>query len=140
MVKRGRCSSHERARRKEDDAHRGSRHQRGYDAEWDALRVQILERDQYLCQVGRGRPGCLVDASQVDHIVPLADGGSHSPTNLQAICTACHGRKTGSERAERRRGRATQGGVNSFQIDRPGPPPQPNARAPVSGNVPPRGR
>lgn len=43
------------------DAHRGqswenyqqgkSRHQRGYGTKWDKLRVTILQRDKYLCQI-----------------------------------------------------------------------------------------
>lgn len=31
---------------------------------------------------------------EVDHIVPLYQGGSNDTTNLQALCRNCHGRKT----------------------------------------------
>jgi len=49
---------------------------------------------------------------ELDHIVPLVDGGSHDPENLQTLCTPCHQRKTSreaSERRERRRVDADEG-------------------------------
>ena len=33
-------------------------------------------------------------ATEVDHIVPLASGGSSEPSNLQCLCRVCHERKT----------------------------------------------
>jgi 5-methylcytosine-specific restriction protein A len=33
-------------------------------------------------------------AQEVDHIVPLEDVETNDPDNLQAICVACHVRKT----------------------------------------------
>jgi len=41
---------------------------------------------------------------ELDHIVPLIDGGGHEPSNLQTLCTPCHKQKTARE-AERRRAR-----------------------------------
>ena len=38
---------------------------------------------------------------EVDHIVPLVDGGSHDMTNLQSLCTPCHKRKTAAEASAR---------------------------------------
>ena len=29
--------------------------------------------------------------------MPLVDGGSHEPSNLQTLCTPCHKRKTAEE-------------------------------------------
>lgn len=34
-------------------------------------------------------PGCETVASSVDHIRPVAQGGSHEVTNLQPACDAC---------------------------------------------------
>lgn len=46
---------------------------------------------------------------ELDHIVPLVDGGSHDDSNLQTLCTPCHKAKTALEAAKRAaqaRGRA----------------------------------
>lgn len=37
----------------------------------------------------------LLDASyEIDHIIPLYQGGSNDISNLQALCRNCHGKKT----------------------------------------------
>jgi 5-methylcytosine-specific restriction endonuclease McrA len=49
---------------------------------------------------------------ELDHILPLVDGGSHDLENLQTLCTPCHQRKTSreaNERRERRSDHAEQG-------------------------------
>ncbi|MEU7217989.1 HNH endonuclease [Nocardia iowensis] len=53
-----------------------------------------MRRDGQLCQLGLR--GCLHKASEVDHIRP---GGDHSLSNLRAVCTPCHGRKSAAEGA-----------------------------------------
>ena len=50
-------------------------------------------RREPVCRVCGSRP-----ATQVDHVIAISKGGSHSPNNLQAICGPCHNRKTNSER------------------------------------------
>ena len=56
---------------------------------WKELRLQILRRDSWTCQI-RG-PRCTVQATQVDHIVKRAWGGHRSdPANLRAACAACN--------------------------------------------------
>lgn len=60
---------------------------------WRRLREQILQRDQYLCQPCR-RKGRITVATQVDHIIALANKGDDKPLNLQAICEPCHEAKT----------------------------------------------
>ena len=37
------------------------------------------------------------DAAQVDHIVPLAEGGTDTESNLQVLCACCHAIKSASE-------------------------------------------
>lgn len=56
----------------------------------------VLMRDGGLCQPCR-RDGRVTPATEVDHIVPKAEGGTDSHDNLQAICTACHREKTQQE-------------------------------------------
>lgn len=49
----------------------------------------VLDRDRHLCRI-QG-PRCTRDATQVDHIVARADGGSDDFSNLRAACAACNG-------------------------------------------------
>ena len=81
---------------------RGTRHERGYGAKWDKLRLQILKRDSYLCQEclrnGRLSPLAVKPSDHaVDHIKPKAQGGTDNPDNLESLCTACHDAKTALE-------------------------------------------
>ncbi|MFO7537596.1 MAG: HNH endonuclease signature motif containing protein [Chloroflexota bacterium] len=41
--------------------------------------------------------GAVVRATDVDHITPLADGGTNNTNNLQPLCHSCHSRKTAVE-------------------------------------------
>ena len=60
-----------------------------------ALRAQLFDASP-LCvqcqQAGRVEP-----ATVRDHIVPLAEGGTEDPANVQPLCAACHARKTERE-------------------------------------------
>lgn len=60
-----------------------------YDARWRKVRVRILRRDGWLCQI-RG-PECLGEATEVDHIVPWRTGGAwYDEDNLRAACRPCN--------------------------------------------------
>jgi 5-methylcytosine-specific restriction enzyme A len=76
-----------------------SRHERGYDAAWVKQRKRILIRDCYLCQPCQ-RIGRVTLATEVDHIIPKAKGGTGDDDNLQSICNECHVVKTEREAAE----------------------------------------
>lgn len=39
----------------------------------------------------------VVQATDVDHIVPREQGGSDQWSNLQALCHSCHSKKTATE-------------------------------------------
>ena len=73
-----------------------SRHLRGYGSEWSKLRLQILERDSYLCQTCM-RANRVTPANTVDHIKPKAQKGTDDPINLESICDPCHKVKTAKE-------------------------------------------
>lgn len=51
---------------------------------WRRIRAQILALDAYRCQ------RCGLPATEVDHIIPVADGGTDHPSNLRSLCHACH--------------------------------------------------
>lgn len=58
-----------------------------------ARRKHVLSRD-LVCRRCRRRA-----SAEVDHIVPLAQGGEDTLENLQGLCKACHQGKTRAERA-----------------------------------------
>lgn len=50
-----------------------------------AMRTLILKRDGYHCvRCGHGRP------LDIHHKVPVAEGGSDDPENLETLCKSCH--------------------------------------------------
>ena len=70
--------------------------QRGYDAAWRKVRLVKLAEDP-LCEQCK-RKGLLKLAEEVDHIIPIADGGERLElNNLQSLCKSCHSRKTMAE-------------------------------------------
>ena len=69
---------------------------------WMATRRRILQRDGYACQCC----GVVRADNEIDHRVPLEQGGSNDDDNLQTLCggpDGCHARKTKAEAANRRR-------------------------------------
>lgn len=52
--------------------------------QWKKLRLRILQRDGYECY------WCGMDATTVDHIVPVAKGGTDDTENLVAACKRCN--------------------------------------------------
>jgi 5-methylcytosine-specific restriction endonuclease McrA len=71
------------------------------------VRLRVFERFDGICQITRRkiRAG---DAWAIDHIVPLADGGSHCETNLVPVLEIAHRQKTGQENTERAKVRAVK--------------------------------
>ena len=60
------------------------------------IRRRVLRRAGYVCQV----PGCHEPATEADHIVGRAVGGTDDLTNMQALCPEHHKLKTERERRE----------------------------------------
>lgn len=101
-VRGARCEAHPYPSGWVEDRRRGNRHQRGYGSYWDKLRPMILRRDDYACRCERCQASAWPrEASEVDHIVPKARGGTDDPSNLQAMHPECHERKTQRERGRR---------------------------------------
>ena len=91
------CLQHAPLVWREHDRGRPSSAVRGYGYRWRKLRRMVLARDP-LCADPFGEHGNIkVPATEVDHIVPLSQGGGASPDNLQALCKSCHSRKTAAE-------------------------------------------
>lgn len=57
-------------------------------------RMHILRRDQFTCR-SCGISGVGVQL-EIDHVVPLARGGSNAETNYQTLCRACNSAKGAS--------------------------------------------
>lgn len=57
-----------------------------------SLRIQIMERDFFTCQIcGKYMPDEV--GLHIDHIIPIAKGGKTVPSNLRVLCSKCNGRK-----------------------------------------------
>lgn len=63
-------------------------------------RAQILAEEPFCRECLKA--GRRVASDVVDHIVPLAWGGSDDRANKQALCDPCHDEKSKRERAEAR--------------------------------------
>ena len=88
----------------------------------DSSRVRVLDRNPEATPRQRGRPwmrrrtawlkahpfcchceerGHIVIATEVDHVVPLVQGGADDESNLQGLCSPCHKAKTALEAGKR---------------------------------------
>ena len=69
-------------------------HERGPRATFGVNVVRtVLEASGYTCYL------CGGPATEVDHIIPVAEGGSSYMINAGAICTSCHTEKSRQEAA-----------------------------------------
>lgn len=56
---------------------------------WQKIRGNILARDGYACALCGS-----TDRLEIDHIKPLAEGGTHEDSNLRVLCLSCNRRKS----------------------------------------------
>lgn len=90
-----------------------------------ACSVDTYKVRRELLKLGRGRAKAIRAAGykpgksfwELDHIVPLIDGGTHDDDNLQTLCTPCHTTKTADEARER--------ALRTHDETTPGPAPKP---------------
>jgi 5-methylcytosine-specific restriction enzyme A len=52
------------------------------------VREYVFQRDNYRCQSCEQS-----DKLAIDHIIPLAKGGSNDISNLQTLCNSCNSQK-----------------------------------------------
>ncbi|WP_087131103.1 HNH endonuclease [Caballeronia pedi] len=55
---------------------------------WLRIRARVLERDPLCVRCAHVDRVC--KSTIVDHIVPLAHGGTDDESNLRGLCSACH--------------------------------------------------
>jgi len=65
----------------------GTRQQRGYSNQWVTLSAKLRKAQPWCTYCGKTHDLTL------DHIVPLARGGTNAVTNLRVLCRSCNGRK-----------------------------------------------
>ena len=99
----GYCDKHRAAMHRDYDRTRRHEPERAFykSLAWQRTRAAFL-RAHPLCCACEAK-GLVVAARAVDHIQPIKSGGDRLDwRNLQALCIACHNRKTTSEWQSRR--------------------------------------
>lgn len=66
---------------------------------WQRRREEWL-RDHPLCAACESR-GEVAQAEEVDHVIPLEQGGADDESNLQSLCIPCHKDKSAREASAR---------------------------------------
>ncbi len=69
---------------------------------WMTRRARWLSEHPLCCHCQQA--GRVSQADEVDHVVPLWDGGRDDESNYQSLCVPCHKAKTAGEAARRARG------------------------------------
>ena len=98
LVDSGRCDPH---RKQHDTTRQLSTAKRGYDRQWQRLRLSKLAADPLCeiayCKVGRPMPDV---ATEVNHIVPISERPDLRLVweNLESACEPCHRQKDNARR------------------------------------------
>lgn len=73
------------------DAERASTTARGYGWDWQKLRNQYIAQNPICCDPLKLHPNRVIPATDVDHVIPLAQGGARLEwSNLRSLCRECH--------------------------------------------------
>lgn len=100
LIREGRyCPAHKTVMGREYNATRDPDFYKRYGRQWKKIRALYISKHP-LCEECE-KAGRLVPATEVHHIVPLAEGGSNADENLQALCKPCHSRHTLAENRKR---------------------------------------
>jgi 5-methylcytosine-specific restriction protein A len=66
-------------------------------AEWKRLHRLAKQRLSYWCAQCGAEPVIGRDSLELDHVVPVAEGGTDALDNLQWLCPLCHAKKSRRE-------------------------------------------
>lgn len=64
----------------------------------EAVKKQVAWRQQWRCSACKN---LLPPSYQIDHTIPLCDGGADDDSNTTAMCPTCHANKTQQEHIQR---------------------------------------
>jgi 5-methylcytosine-specific restriction endonuclease McrA len=78
-----------------------------YNAQYWRNRAEAMRRASWRCQL-RIEGICIGAASECDHMVSIADGGTNDVSNLRAACSPCHKQRTAQQGGGFRRGGGTR--------------------------------
>ncbi|AWN05281.1 HNH endonuclease [Streptomyces phage Ibantik] len=84
-IRDGRCREHQTRKPWQNTSARNQ----SRPANWPTIKAQVLARDRFTCQMCGARSNL-----EVDHIIPVAKGGSWEMENLWVLCKEDHIRKT----------------------------------------------
>jgi 5-methylcytosine-specific restriction protein A len=59
-----------------------------YGMQWRKIRARFIQANP-LCAECK-RQGRFTPATEVHHVKPLSEGGTHNPENLMSLCHSCH--------------------------------------------------
>jgi len=91
------CKKHKRIA---DKLYSEKRENRQYWSRWEWRKIRQEHLKKYpFCAI------CGSKAREVDHIIPVAQGGTDNDDNLQSLCKSCHSKKTAREGRWGKKGR-----------------------------------
>lgn len=96
-------SQREEQQRKDREARRQRMQDRIRGRRLQAIRARMLHLHPLCCMCKAMTPPRITASTEIDHIIPLCQGGTDTDDNRQALCTTCHAAKTAQEATHRAR-------------------------------------
>lgn len=100
------------------------------------VQLRILQRYKACC-AGCRRKIMMGEKWELDHVIPIEDGGVNAEGNLQPLCKPCHGIKTSREATERAKVRAMAKAAYGIKAPKQKIPSRPKQVKPPRDRLPP---